>query len=90
MEERDVVRVRKLLRRRSRELPEADREHGSPQRMLERLSRAQVGRKRKGADHLCGADRPLARRHARLDRAICLACHAWDPTISKRGAQPRT
>ena len=59
VEERDVVRVRELSRRGSGELAEADREHGSAQRVLERLPGAEVGRERKGTDHLGGADRPL-------------------------------
>ena len=60
VEERDVVRVRELLRRRSGELAETDREHGGAQRVLERLPGAEVGRERQRADHLGGADRPLA------------------------------
>ena len=64
VEERDVVGVRELLRRRSGELAETDREHGGAQRVLERLPGAEVGREREGADHLGGADRPLGRRAA--------------------------
>ena len=57
VEERDVVRVGELLRRRSRELAEADCEHGRPQRMLERLSGAEVGCERERPDQLGCAER---------------------------------
>ena len=69
VEERDVVRVRELLRRRSGELAETDREHGGAQRVLERLPGAEVGREREGADHLGRADRPLRRKHRRSNRS---------------------
>ena len=49
-----------LLRRCTGELAESDREHGAAQRVLERLTGAEVGREREGADHLGGADRLLA------------------------------
>ena len=75
VEERDVVRVRELLRRCSGELAETDREHGGAQRVLERLPGAEVGRERQGTDHLGGADRPLARRQRRCDRSGILGRH---------------
>ena len=43
VQERDVVRVRKLLGRSSRELAEPNRENGGSQRVLERLPGAEVG-----------------------------------------------
>ena len=43
MEECDVVRVREFFSRGSRELAEADGEQRRPQRMLERLSGAEIG-----------------------------------------------
>ena len=52
VEERDVVGVGELLRRRSGELAETDREHGGAQRVLERLPGAEVGGDRERADHL--------------------------------------
>ena len=55
----DVVGFRELLVGCSRQLAEAHREDGSTQRMLERLPGAEVGRERKRADHLGGADRLL-------------------------------
>ena len=60
MEECDVVRVRQLLLRRARKLAETNREDSSPQRVLERLPCAEVGREREGTDYLGSADRPLA------------------------------
>ena len=60
VEKRDVVRVRELLRRCSGELAQPDREHRAAQRVLERLPGAEVGRERKGTDHLRGADGPFA------------------------------
>ena len=62
VEERDVVRVRELLRRCTGELAEPYGEHGAPQRVLERLTGAEVGREREGTDNLGGADRLLALR----------------------------
>ena len=59
VEERDVVGVRELLRRRPGELAEADREHGRAQRVLERLPGAEVGGERERPDQLGGADRLL-------------------------------
>ena len=44
VQERDVVGRRELLPRRSGELAEPNREHGRPQRVLERLPGAEVGR----------------------------------------------
>ena len=46
VEERNVVGVRELLSRCPGKLAEADRQHGSAQRVLERLSGAEVGRER--------------------------------------------
>ena len=60
MEERDVVRVDEILRRRPGELAEPHREHGGAQRVLERLAHAEVRRERERADDLGGADRLLA------------------------------
>jgi len=57
VEERDVVGVRELLRRGSRELTEADREHGRAQRVLELLPGAEVGGKRERPDQLSRANR---------------------------------
>ncbi len=59
MKERDVVGVGELLRRRARELAEADREHGRAQRVLEWLPGAEVGGERQGPDQLGRADRLL-------------------------------
>ena len=56
VQERDVVGVANLLRRRAREVGKAHREHRGAQRVLERLSRAEVGRERKRADELGRAD----------------------------------
>ena len=61
VKERDVEGVDELLRRRSGELAQANREHRAAHRMLERLSGAEVGRERQGADDLGGANRPRAR-----------------------------
>ncbi len=70
VEERDVVRIHQLLRRCSGELAEPSREHGAPQRVLERLTGAEVGRERKRTHHLGGADRLLTcwilRGHVRI------------------------
>ena len=79
MQERDVVRVRELLRRRSGQLAETHREHSRTQRVLERLPGAEVGRERQDADHLGGADRLLDRERP---RASCLGFayhHLLDP-----------
>ena len=70
VEERDVVGIRELLLRGSGELAEPDREHGAPHRVLERLSRTEIGGERQRADDLRGADRLL-------DRACRL--HDGDP-----------
>ena len=59
VEERDVVGVDELLRRRSGELAETDCEHRGAQRMLERLPGAEVGRERDRADGLGRANRLL-------------------------------
>jgi hypothetical protein len=59
VEERDVVGVCELLGRRSRELAEADREHGCAQGVLERLPGAEIGGKRERPDQLGSANRPL-------------------------------
>ena len=59
----DVVGVRELLRRGARELAEPDGEDRRPQRVLERLAGAQVGRERHGADHFGGADLGLVGLH---------------------------
>ena len=64
VQQRDVVGVRKLLRRRSGQLPETDREHGGAQRVLERLPGAEIGRERQRADHLGRADRLLVSSHS--------------------------
>ena len=80
VEERHVVRVDELLRRCSGELAEPDGEHGGAQRVLERLARAEVGREREGADHLCGADRPLARRQPCCDCSWIVGRHLEEPT----------
>ena len=65
MEERDVVRVGEVPRRGVGELAEAHRQHRSPQRVLERLSRAEIGRERQRPDHLGSTDRPFAGGHCR-------------------------
>src|SRR4029078_11144418 len=68
MQERDVIRVRELLRRRSGQLAETHREHSGTQRVLERLPGTEGRREREGADPLGGADR-------RLDRErLCASC----------------
>ena len=82
VEQRDVVRVCELLRRRSGELAETDREHGAAQRVLERLPGAEVGREREGADHLGGADRRPAHRQRRRGCSGMLRRHDW---ILRRG-----
>ena len=69
MQERDVIRIRELLRRRSGQLAEPHREHSRTQRVLERLPGAEVGRERQDADYLGGADRLLDRERP---RAFCL------------------
>ena len=61
VEQRDVVGVGELLGRCAGELAEADREHRRAQRVLERLAGTEVGRERKGADHLGRTNRPLDR-----------------------------
>ena len=78
VQERDVVRVSELLRRRSGELAETDREHGRAQRMLERLPGAEVGREREGTDDLGSADRLLLRKQ-QANRSGILSCHVKDP-----------
>jgi hypothetical protein len=60
MEKGDVIRVRELLRRRSGQLAETDREHGGAQCVLERLPGTEVRRERKSPDQLGSADRLLA------------------------------
>ena len=59
MQERDVIGVANLIRGRSGEVGKADREHRGAQCVLERLSRAEIGRERKRADELGCADRLL-------------------------------
>ena len=69
MKERDVVGVREFLRRRSGKLAEPDGQHGGAQRVLERLSRTQVGGEGEGANDLGGADRRLRDAGLSFDRA---------------------
>jgi hypothetical protein len=57
VEQGDVVSVRELLRRRSGEFAETDREHGAAERVLEWLTGAEIGGDRERADHLGGPDR---------------------------------
>ena len=71
----DVVGVHELRRRELRELAEADREDRRPERVLERLTGAQIGRDRHRADHLRGADGRLAPRRSRCGRAAAVGCH---------------
>ena len=69
VEKRDVVRVRELLRRGSRELAEPDREDGASQGVLERLPGAEVTCQRESPDDLGSANRPLThRRHVSILR----------------------
>ena len=75
MEERDVVRIRELLCRRSGELAETDREHRAPQRVLKRLSGAEVGCERECPDDFGRTDRLLARGHVCSDVSVLLRCH---------------
>ena len=79
VEERDVVRVGELARRRSGELAEADGEHGGAQRVLERLPGAEIGRERECTDHLGDTDRPLGRGHNCCLRFGVLRRHVKDP-----------
>ena len=81
VEQRDVVRVDELLRRRSGELAEPDREHGGAQRVLERLPGAEIGRERQRPDHLGRANRLLARREHRR-------CVLPDPPPPRRDPNP--
>ena len=67
VEERGVVGVDELLLRRACELTEPYRDHGGTQRVLERLTGAEVGREREGADDLRRANRLL-------DRGLCRPC----------------
>ena len=69
VQERDVVRIDELLRRRSGELAQPDREHRGAQRVLERLPRPEVGRQRQRTHHLGRTDRPLPGR-----RPSCACC----------------
>ena len=75
VEERDVVRVREFLCRRSGELTETHREHRAAQRVLERLSGAEVGRERECTDDFGRTDRLLARSHVCSDFSVLLRCH---------------
>ena len=83
VEERDVVRVRELLRRCSGELAEPDREHGGAQRVLERLPGAEVGREREGTDHLGGADRLLMLREPPRARRDPMRPAGTDPKMRR-------
>jgi hypothetical protein len=68
----DVVGVHQLRWREPRELAEADRENRRPERVLERLTGAQIGRYRHRADHLSGTDGRLAPRGPRCGRAAAV------------------
>ncbi len=71
VEQSDVVRGGEILGRRSGKLAETDGEDGRAQRMLERLTGAEVGRKRQRPDHLCRTDgRLLGERPRRLRSAV--------------------
>ena len=56
VQQRDVVRVHEVRRRELGELSEADGEDRRPERVLEGLTGAQIGRDRHRADHLRSAD----------------------------------
>ena len=75
----DVVGVDELRRREPGELAEADREDRRPERVLERLTGAQIGRYRHRADHLRGADGRLAPRRSRGGWLAAAGCHGLDP-----------
>src|SRR3954451_14247643 len=62
MQQGDVIRVYELLRRKLRELAEAYGEDCCPQRVLKRLTGAQISRYRHGADDLRGANGLLPHR----------------------------
>lgn len=70
MQERDGVGVGELLCRRIGSLAETDCEHRGTQRVLERLTGAQVGREGERADDLGGPDRLLDRGRHRQDREL--------------------
>jgi hypothetical protein len=68
--------VREFVGRCPRELAETNREHGRPQRVLERLPGSEIGRKRERPDQLGRADRlfhpsiGLIRREGRIHMPI--------------------
>src|SRR4051812_35518925 len=75
MEERHVVGVRELPRGCSREVAEPDREHRCAQRVLERLTGAEVRREREGTDDLGNAYRLFHRGKRCYCRSRIVYCH---------------